>query len=350
MFCRQYWSLQAAHAPVFDLTRSSIVRKMHDGKPTLGGRGLGGWGATFVSWRAHEGIYNAAEDKDLWTAPESGSLWSPRLVLGEEPGDPVETLDRMRTRGFWPVSEGKHIDQYLNGIKPIRWWLSFEQAGVKYDKLPPSDPLLVFRETARNTDERTCIAAVLPERSAASHTLSGIQVKNVRPEAAGTVLNSFCFDFALRLRTAGTHVSFTYIKAVPVPPALWPTIFRSFRPWKVGVLVSPISRRMRTSGLTSGGPTAPSLRRTASTPMTSSTSSPPFPSSPASDPSFSPTSRSASMIGRPKLTLEQRSSSSIHPRKKGLSDCPWPPMGQGNQQAVMTKNPESGLGNRVPQA
>jgi hypothetical protein len=41
----------------------------------------------------------------------------------------------------------------------------------------------------------------------------------VRPEAAGTVLNSFCFDFVLRLRTAGTHVSFTYIKAVPVPPA-----------------------------------------------------------------------------------------------------------------------------------
>lgn len=219
MFCRQYWSLQAAHAPVFDLTRSSIVRKMHEGKPTLGGRGLGGWGATFVSWRAHEGICNAAEDKDLWTAPESGSLWSPRLVLGEEPGDPVETLDHMRARGFWPVFEGKHIDQYLNGIKPIRWWLSFEQAGVKYDKLPPSNPLLVFRETARNTDDGTCIAAVLPERSAASHTLSGIQVKNVRPEAAGTVLNSFCFDFALRLRTAGTHVSFNYIKAVPVLPA-----------------------------------------------------------------------------------------------------------------------------------
>jgi hypothetical protein len=32
-----------------------------------------------------------------------------------------------------------------------------------------------------------------------------------------TVLNSFCFDYALRLRTAGTNVSFTYILPVAVP-------------------------------------------------------------------------------------------------------------------------------------
>lgn len=34
-----------------------------------------------------------------------------------------------------------------------------------------------------------------------------------------TVLNSFCFDYALRMRTAGTNVSFTYILPMPVPAA-----------------------------------------------------------------------------------------------------------------------------------
>lgn len=32
-------------------------------------------------------------------------------------------------------------------------------------------------------------------------------------------MNSICFDFALRLRTAGTHISFTYLLPMPVPPA-----------------------------------------------------------------------------------------------------------------------------------
>ena len=32
-------------------------------------------------------------------------------------------------------------------------------------------------------------------------------------------MNSFCFDFAVRLRTAGTHLSFTYMRPMPVPDA-----------------------------------------------------------------------------------------------------------------------------------
>jgi len=111
------------------------------------------------------------------------------------------------------------VDQFLVGIKPIRWWLSVEAAERKYGKPPRSEATLVFRETASNTNERTCIAAVLPPFSAGAHTLSGVLVENVAPEAAAIVLNSVCFDFALRLRTAGTHVSFTYMRPMPVPPA-----------------------------------------------------------------------------------------------------------------------------------
>ena len=111
------------------------------------------------------------------------------------------------------------MDQFLVGVKPVRWWLSVEQARKKFDREPRFERTLVFRETASNTNERTCIAAVLPEQSAASHKLTGVIVEHVDPDAAMTVLNSFCFDFALRLRTAGTNVSFTYIQPMPVPPA-----------------------------------------------------------------------------------------------------------------------------------
>lgn len=115
--------------------------------------------------------------------------------------------------------EGKHVDQYLYGIKPIRWWLSVEQAREKYERPPREERVLVYRETASNTNERTCIAAVLPVRSTASHKLCGMLVAEVHPDAAATVLNCFCFDYPLRFRTAGTNVSFTYIKPVVVPPA-----------------------------------------------------------------------------------------------------------------------------------
>lgn len=196
-----------------------IVHKMAAGRPTLGGSGPGSWGARLMSWRAHEAIFNSTEDKDLFTDPASGGLYSPQRVLGAEPADFDETLERMRERGFWPVFEGKHIDQFVVGIKPVRWWLCVERAEQKYGKPPRAEPTLVFRETASNTNERTCIAAVLPERVAGSHKLTGVIVQRIDADAAMTVLNSLCFDYALRLRTAGTNVSFTYILPMPVPAA-----------------------------------------------------------------------------------------------------------------------------------
>jgi N-6 DNA Methylase len=198
-----------------------IVAKMYAGRPTLGSdkEVPGFWGVRLVSWRAHEVNFNASEDKDLWTDPVSGKLFTPLSVLGYEPESFDDTLEKMRAAEFWPVFEGKHIDQFVVGIKPIRWWLSIAAAERKYGKRPRAEPTLVFRETARNTDERTCIAVVLPAKSVGAHTLSGGIFENVSAEVAASVMNSICFDFALRLRTAGTHISFTYLLPMPVPSA-----------------------------------------------------------------------------------------------------------------------------------
>lgn len=197
-----------------------IVQRMTVGKPTFGGAEPGAWGTRLISWRQHEVVYNASEDKDLFTNPATERLHTPESVLGPlAPADPASLADAMREAGFFPVYEGKHVEQYLVGVKPVRWWLSVDQAFAKYEQRPRESATLVFRETASNTNQRTCIAAVLPERSAASHKLTGVDVRNVETDAALTVLNSMCFDFLLRLRSAGTNVSFTYIEPVAVPSA-----------------------------------------------------------------------------------------------------------------------------------
>lgn len=196
-----------------------IVRRMHAGRPTLGGEGLGSWGVTLFTDLAHVQIYNGARDKDLFTDPRTHRLHTPESVLGRVPADLSELLRAMAARGFLPVYEGKSVDQYLVGTKPVRWWLSVEQAKAKYGKEPRREATVVFRETASNTNERTCIAAVLPPGSAGSHTLTGLLATRVEPDAAVAVLDSFCFDWLLRLRAAGTHVSFTYILPLAVPPA-----------------------------------------------------------------------------------------------------------------------------------
>ncbi len=196
-----------------------IVHQMYRGRPRLGDSVPGGWEATFISWRAHSCIYNSSEDKDLWTDPNTNQLYSPTMVLGSQSFSEDTCAQLMRERGFWPIFEGKHIDQCLVGIKAIRWWLSTAQAEQKYGKKPPACEAVVFRETASNTNERTCIAVVLPSQSAASHKLSGLVSGSVATDAIVAVLNSFCFDYALRARTAGTNVSFTYMKPMAVPPA-----------------------------------------------------------------------------------------------------------------------------------
>lgn len=196
-----------------------IIHKMYSGKPTLGGDEAGSWGATFISWRAHTCIFNSAEDKDLWTEPGKKQLFSPKIILGDSPDAMNELITCMREKGYWPVYEGKSIEQHLAGQKAIRWWLSVQQAEAKYAHQPSGKGNIVFRDIASNTNERTCIVAVLPDYSVGADSLNGLTLEYVHSEAAVTVMNSFCFDFAVRLRTAGTHLSFTYMRPMPVPNA-----------------------------------------------------------------------------------------------------------------------------------
>jgi hypothetical protein len=200
----------------------AILLKMYEGRPLLGDQGPGTWNARFYT------EFNMTNDRDLWTDPKTNKLWTPRQILGAIPGttdrspyyEPAawpEIRAHMAEAGFWPLYEGKHIEQFLIDIKPIERWVSLEAAEKKNGRLPDPGPKLVFRDIASNTNERTCIAAVLPERSCFGHTLSGIVAEGIAPETISAVLNSFPFDYCLRFRTAGMHLSFGFMTRLPIP-------------------------------------------------------------------------------------------------------------------------------------
>jgi hypothetical protein len=192
-------------------------------RPLLGDQGPGTWNARFYS------EFHMTNDRDLWTDPRTGKLWNPRQILGlvagttsEQPYyDPAAWPDiraAMAEKGFWPLYEGKHIEQFLVDIKPIERWVSLEAAERKYGEPPDSNPKVVFRDIASNTNERTCIAAVLPEKSCANHKLPIIKCAD--SSALVSIINSFVFDFAVRLRSGSTSLTFSQLSRCPVAPPL----------------------------------------------------------------------------------------------------------------------------------
>jgi hypothetical protein len=191
-------------------------------RPLLGAQGPGTWNAKFYT------EFHMTNDRDLWTDPKTSKLFNPRQILGPVPGttsDPPfydpnawpEIRARMAEKGFWPLYEGKHIDQFLVDVKPVERWVSLNAAEKKNGKPPSEERKLVFRDIARNTDARTCIATVLPQKSCSGNTLATLEVAAIDQSTAAAVMNSFAFDFLMRIRTAGTHLNWTYVSRVAVP-------------------------------------------------------------------------------------------------------------------------------------
>jgi len=121
----------------------------------------------------------------------------------------------MAEKGFWPLYEGKHIEQFLVDIKPIERWVSLEAAERKYGKPPDPGPKLVFRAIASNTNERTCIAAVLAERSCFGNSCWGAGLRKTDADRLCAILNSLPTDYAVRFRVS-SNMNFTHAGKIAV--------------------------------------------------------------------------------------------------------------------------------------
>ena len=178
------------------VVKMSGLKKGQEIRPLLGNQGTKSWGVHYYR------EFDMTNDKKLWTK-SGGHLWTPSEVCGLRwPEDPAihfaDVRVGMAAKGFWPLYEGKQIDQWLTDTKPIARWLSLETCKSENGKLPSPAPKLVFRDIARNTDERTCIAAVLPVGSCSCNTLATLRIEGISEELAASVMNSLSFDYLVR--------------------------------------------------------------------------------------------------------------------------------------------------------
>ncbi len=183
-------------------------------RSSLGNQGAGTWNAKFYT------EYHMTNDRDLWTDPRTGKLWMVHQILGCEPNNFAEIRTLMAQKGFWPLYQDAHIHQHVLEFKPLMRWVSLEAHEKKYGGLPASTSKLVIRDKARSTDERTCIAALLPEKSCFGHTLNGIEISEKLKEPLLTLINSITFDYLARKRVGGQHVSPYLLSRVAVPDPL----------------------------------------------------------------------------------------------------------------------------------
>jgi hypothetical protein len=84
--------------------------------------------------------------------------------------------------------------------------------------MPPNKRRLVIRRPTRNTDERTCIAALLPEQSCFGDTLTAVDVEQDKQNLLLVILNSFALDYEVRQRVAGRDLRPYQLSVLAVPP------------------------------------------------------------------------------------------------------------------------------------
>ncbi|MCK6572762.1 SAM-dependent methyltransferase [Myxococcota bacterium] len=89
--------------------------------------------------------------------------------------------------------------------------------------------LLGWRDICRSTDQRTVIASLIP-RVAVGHT-TPLMLPDAPPTAIAALyanLCSFALDYAARQKVGGTHLTYAYLKQLPVLP---PDTYAAPAPW-----------------------------------------------------------------------------------------------------------------------
>jgi len=146
-------------------------------------------------------------------------------------------------QGRLMLYEGKMIHQFAHLFAEPRYWIDEKdarQALLKRSddtgqKIGYQNYRLAFRDIARNTDERTMIATVLPKNIFAGNTLY-LSHSLSRKEliAVTALLNSFPCDFMIRQKV-NAHCNMFYVYQLPVPrmtekdPAFRPIVERAAR-------------------------------------------------------------------------------------------------------------------------
>ena len=127
-----------------------------------------------------------------------------------------------------------HADPHQNALP--RYWVAHAELEDRLRSEWNHGWLLGWRDICRSTDERTLIASIIP-RVAVGHT-SPIMMPAVTPTRVACLyacLSSFVLDYAARQKIGGTHLTYGYLKQLPV---LAPKVFDVDVPWSPGTALA----------------------------------------------------------------------------------------------------------------
>ncbi len=119
------------------------------------------------------------------------------------------------------VEEISHADPLFDSAP--RYWVQRSFFDSIIGRYPEAQHwLLGYRDIARSTDERTCICTTLP-RVATTVSVPCVGVRQAQVKYALLAnMSSFVFDFAVRQKVSGTHLSWGVFKQSPfLSPALY---------------------------------------------------------------------------------------------------------------------------------
>jgi hypothetical protein len=118
----------------------------------------------------------------------------------------------------WPVFEGKHLEPFRIATTATSRTVAAADARRLLGSHRVERPRLAYRDVASATNRVTLIAAILPARSASTHTLFCLRDSfPMRDQyALCGLFNSLVVNYLVRLRVT-THVTTAIVEQLPVP-------------------------------------------------------------------------------------------------------------------------------------
>jgi hypothetical protein len=130
------------------------------------------------------------------------------------------------THNCVPLIQGNMFHQFNNNLAAPKYWIDLDEGRKKLlgkqedkdQKLSYQDYRLVHRRIARNTDQRSLIACILPKNRFCADTAQ--TVKNILPYKVtiyiATLFNSFVNDYQIRQRITA-HCDIHFMCSLKIP-------------------------------------------------------------------------------------------------------------------------------------
>jgi hypothetical protein len=136
---------------------------------------------------------------------------SENLILPDVP------IERLKDPFYSPMPRSwiasAEVDERIKGRSKREWWLG-------------------WRDITKPQNERTLVASLMP-RVAVGHT-TPLMFSELTPRLVASLYSCLCsfpLDYAARQKVGGTHLTYAYLKQLPV---LLPSVFEAESPWARG--------------------------------------------------------------------------------------------------------------------